>query len=181
MFKKISLTVLSLTLAILPILYFSYLSYGEERKTTVQESSSQTISTPSTSKKSKPETTTTTYNTNTTTTTKVQPRQVLNEETLKKISNTLCTEGFKAYVGTDKKNICQSQVNAPDIAYSCVWNRKGTSAYAPTTQGPCTLDFTEHRGSILITKNDFVSNPPLSYGSEAQCCYRAAKGSIHSN
>ena len=177
MFKKTSFAIIGVSVG---MLFISPISHAENKITTVEETTTQVV-TPRTSKKTIPEHTTTTSNTSVTTTKEAEPRQVLSEDTLKRISNTLCTQGFKSYVGTDKKNICQSKVVAPDIAYSCVWDKKGTAAYAPTTQGPCSLDFTEHRGSILITKNDFASKPPLSYGTEAQCCYRAAQGPISSN
>lgn len=160
--------------------FFSHLSYAEQKVTTTEETTTQTTTTPRGSKKA-PATTTTTSNTSATVTKEAAPkpeldsRTVLNEEMLKKMSNTLCTDGFKAYVGSDKRNICQSRVTAPDIAYSCIWDKRGNAAYAPTPQGPCSLDFTDHKGSIVITKNDF-SNPPLPYGTEAQCCYRAAQG-----
>jgi hypothetical protein len=130
-------------------------------------------------------------NTGAATALKVHSRKVLNEDALKKISSSLCTKGFKAYVGTNKKNVCQSKASSPDIAYSCIWKKKGTPAYSPTLQGPCNLDYTEHRGNI-ITKDRFWpyppssygveprSNPPSSYGVEAQCCYRAAVGPVTS-
>ncbi len=108
------------------------------------------------------------------------PRKILDEDMLKKISSTLCTEGFKAYVSRDRKNVCQGMAMAPDLAYSCVWNKSGASAFSPVDQGPCNLDFVEHRGSVIITKNDYQSNPPLSYGVEAQCCFRAAQDPVPS-
>jgi len=64
----------------------------------------------------------------------------------------------------------------PDIAFTCVWNKKGPSAFAPTSQGPCNLDYTEHQGSIIMKKESFPDGAPLDYGVEAQCCFRAAKG-----
>ncbi len=174
MYKKISLTALVLALG---ALLNSHPSYGEPKTTTVEETSTQTTSTPATvkSKKASPATTTTTSNTRLTTTKESEPRIVLNQEALKKMSKTLCTEGFKSYVGDDKKNICGGQAVSPDIAYSCVWHKKGDAAFAATVRGPCNLDFTEHRGSIIVTKSYYTSNPPLPYGSEAQCCVRPAK------
>ncbi|QQR80173.1 MAG: hypothetical protein IPJ69_12755 [Deltaproteobacteria bacterium] len=170
MLKNISLTLASLSLG---ALLTSSISYAENKTTTVEETSSQTTTTPV--KKSIPATTTTTYNTTETTTKESEVRVVLDQEALKKMSGTLCTDGFKAYVGNDNKNICQGKATTPDLAYSCVWDKKGEAAYASTPKGPCNLDFTEHRGSIIITKTDYKSNPPLAYGTEAQCCFRAAK------
>lgn len=119
-------------------------------------------------------TTTTTLNT-TATTVQTSPRKVLDADTLKKISNTLCTTGFKAYISSDRKNVCQSTASSPDIAYTCVWSKHGAAAYSPMDQGPCSLDFVEHRGSVVITKENYKSSPPLAYGVEAQCCFRAAR------
>jgi len=101
--------------------------------------------------------------------------KVYDEEMLKKMQNTLCGQGFKAYVGLDKKNVCSNQATAPDIAYSCVWDKKGAAAFEPTEQGPCSLDYTVHKGSVTIKKELYKDNPPLDYGKEAQCCFRAAK------
>lgn len=119
----------------------------------------------------------------TTTTTEVAPpppkevvHKVYDEEMLKKMSKTLCTEGFKAYVGTDKKNICLGKATAPDIAYSCVWDKSGAAAFPASAEGPCNLDYTEHRGSIAVKKDLYANHPPLDYGKEAQCCFRPAKG-----
>ena len=109
-------------------------------------------------------------------TTEGQTQLVLNENTLKRSSHTLCSLGFTAYVGTNKKNVCRSKVTPPNIAYSCVWEKKGNAAYSSSAQNPCTLDYTQHRGSIIITQEQFSSNPPLSYGVEAQCCARAEVG-----
>ncbi|MFO1519446.1 MAG: hypothetical protein U1F57_07305 [bacterium] len=123
---------------------------------------------------------TTTTSTTTTTTTPPPPKEVVHkvydEEMLKKMKDNLCTDGFKAYVGSDKKNVCRAKAAAPDFAYSCVWDKKGPAAFAPTEKGPCNLDYTEHRGSVKIQKENYPSSPPLSYGMEAQCCYRPAKG-----
>ncbi len=182
MFKKISLVVLGLSFG---GLYFC-LSYAETT-TTVEQNTTQTTVTPSVSAKTKNSKKasvaepiiTTTSNTSVTTTKEIpQPRKVLDEETLKKISATLCTQGFKAYVGTQKKNVCQSQARSPDLAYSCVWGKKGKAAYDPNLGGLCNLDFTEHHGSISISKENFPSHPPLSYGTEAECCFRAAQDPV---
>ncbi|MDO8462350.1 MAG: hypothetical protein Q7S98_05780 [Deltaproteobacteria bacterium] len=177
--KKLSLTVLSLALG---ILFKSGLAYAEQKTTTVEQTSTQTSSTPavSKSKKAVPSTTTTT-NTRYTTTKETEARIVLDQEALKKMSKTLCTDGFKAYVSNEKKNICGGQATSPDIAYSCVWDKKGDAAYAATAKGPCNLDFTEHRGSIVVTKSYYTTRPPLPYGSEAQCCVRTARDSTASN
>ena len=174
MSKKMLSTALS---ALFGILLFSPLAHAEQKVTTTEATTTQTTTTPSSSKKATPVTTTITRATVTKASEpklQLDSRTVLDEEALKNMSDTLCTEGFKAYVGSEKRNICQRQVTAPDIAYSCVWDKDGNAAYAPTPQGPCSLDFTEHKGSIIITKNDF-SNPPLAYGTEAQCCHRAAQ------
>jgi len=121
----------------------------------------------------------------TTTTEVVQPpppiqkevvHKVYDEEMLKKMSDSLCTEGFKAYVGQDKKNVCASHAAPPNIAYSCVWDKKGTEAFAPTQQGPCSLDYTDHNGTVIIKKENFANDPPLDYGKQAECCVRPAKG-----
>lgn len=177
MFKKIMpalLTVsLSLALSASP-------SFAETKTTTVEETTVQTEVTPRT-KRSKPGTTTTTSNVKATTTRQAEPRIVLDQEALKKMSKTLCTEGFKAYVSSEKQNVCQSKAVTPDLAYSCVWKKKGDAAFAPTPQGPCNLDFTEHYGSMVITKSDYTSRPPLAYGTEVQCCFRAAQDKMVSN
>jgi len=179
MYKKI-FTVLIFALG---IVFNTPLSYGEQKTTTVEETSTQTTLTPASakSKKAAPGTTTTTLNTKYTTTKEGEPRIVLDQEALKKMSATLCIDGFKSYVSNDKKNICGGQVSAPDIAYSCVWNKKGEAAFAATSRGPCNLDFTQHVGSIVVTKTDYISRPPLPYGSEAHCCVREAKDSSASN
>ena len=168
------------------VFFISSLSLAQTKTTTVEENTTEVQATGKTptknNKKNSTPVTTSTSSSSTTTTVQVeQPRKVITEDTLRKIANTLCTEGFKAYVGTDKKNICGKEITAPDIAYTCVWDKKGKMAYAPTAQGPCNLDFTEHRGSIAVTKEKFNSNPPLSYGTEVQCCYRAAKSPASSN
>ncbi|MCC6272945.1 MAG: hypothetical protein IT572_05720 [Deltaproteobacteria bacterium] len=111
-----------------------------------------------------------------TTTASQAPRKVYDMETLKKMADTLCVDGFKAYVGDEGKNVCRSWATAPDLAYTCVWNKKGPPAFPPTPQGPCSLDYTEHRGNVIVTKSQYKSNPPLDFGTEAQCCYRSAAG-----
>jgi hypothetical protein len=189
---KKSLFILSAFFGILGVAIFSY---GQEKTTTTTTtveqatvtsqppSKTSTVRKKSTKKttSAKPvDTSTSVISTTTTTVTppppKIVPRTVYDEETLKKMSPHICTDGFKAYVGTAKKNVCLKQATPPDIAYSCVWNKKGTPAYASTQQGPCNLDFTEHHGSITIKKDEYASDPPLPYGTEAQCCFRASKG-----
>ncbi|MDO8462551.1 MAG: hypothetical protein Q7S98_06840 [Deltaproteobacteria bacterium] len=174
MLKRIAFAILATSLSTALV---ASLSYAEKKTTTVEQTSTETSSTPASSKSKKavPVTTTTTSNTRYTTTKEAEPRIVLDQEALKKMSKTLCTEGFKSYVSNDKKNICQYEATAPDIAYSCVWNKKGDAAFAPTRQGPCNLDFTEHRGSMIVSKSDYTSRPPLSYGTEVHCCFRAAQ------
>lgn len=157
--------------AIAGVLVFAHFLYGETSSTTVQQTTVQTVK-PRVVKKAKPvlETTTTV-----TTVKESEPRQVLTQDTLKKVSDTLCTKGFKPYLGTDKKNVCRSKAAAPDIAYSCVWDSKGPAAFEPNMKGPCSLDFARHSGNIIIDKNTYTSRPPLKYGVEAQCCVRTAK------
>ncbi len=177
MLKKISFILGALTVGA-GFFLASFASFGQSATTTTEQTTTEVQATTPVPKKAKKAVTTSTSSSTTITTTSrpAQPRQVLDEETLKKISNTLCTEGFKAYVGSDKKNICQGKATTPDLAYSCVWDKKGAAAYAPTAQGPCTLDYAEHRGSVIVTKETFASSPPLAYGKEAQCCFRAAVG-----
>jgi hypothetical protein len=162
-------------------------SYGQEKSTTtsttVEATTTKTPVKKAHSKKSAAPASSTTEMTTTTTTTAVAPppppreiaHTVYDEEMLKKMSSSVCVQGFKAYVGSNKKNVCQGRANTPDIAYSCVWNKKGAPAYPATPEGPCTLDYTQHQGSVIIKRDSFASNPPLSYGTEAQCCIRAAK------
>jgi len=118
----------------------------------------------------------------TTTTTEVKPpppkevvHTVYDEDSLEKMKDKLCSAGFKAYVGSADKNVCKTLATPPDMAYSCVWDKDGPAAFAATKQGPCNLDYTEHRGNVVIKKDQFKDDPPLSYGKEAQCCYRPAK------
>lgn len=190
MYKKITATIFSILLGA----FVSAQVYAETKTTTTEEttvqtktvpqktSTTQTTSTVQTSPprhstvKPKPATTTTTYNnTSETTITNFEPRKVMDEEALKKIQATLCTPGFKAYISTDVRNVCQSTVKVPDIAYSCVWKKKGPAAFAETDQGPCSLDFTKHNGSVAVSKATYPHNAPLAYGTEAQCCLREAK------
>lgn len=184
MFKKLSYF-LSLSLGMLLVVP---ISYGQQSSTTTTTTTEQqtTIKTPvkkPAAKPAAPAAVDTTTLKSTTTTTEVKPpppkevvRTVYDEETLKKMSDTLCTDGFKAYVGTEKKNVCMSRATTPDIAYSCVWDKDGTAAFAPTPKGPCNLDYVEHRGNVVIKKENFPDDPPLSYGKTAECCFRAAKG-----
>lgn len=188
MFRKITSPVLGALFGFLFL--FSY-GLAQEKTTTttttmeqttqtpVKKSSSQHVRKTTTKAKATPEPQTTTSVYSTTTTTEVKPkiidRKVYDEGTLKKLGNNLCANGFKAYVGNVKTNVCLRQANPPDISYTCVWNEKGPQAFPSNTQGPCNLDYTEHHGSITIRKDNFP-NPPLAFGTEAQCCYRAAKG-----
>ncbi len=182
MFRKILFSIFMIA-----AYFISICSYGQEKTsttTTVQETTTQVKPVRRSYRKVRPapkpaEVTTSTISTSTTTEAeppKMVARKVYDSETLKKISNTICTEGFKAYIGTDKKNVCLNKASPPDLAYTCVWDKKGTPAYAPTPQGPCSLDFVEHKGSVTIKKDTFPHDAPLSYGVEAQCCFRAAQG-----
>lgn len=166
----------------LPMVYASD-SYNNKKTTTVEQTTTQTTtSAPRAPVRAAPKVNpvvTTTSNTTTLTTQPGAMRKVLDEDALKDLSKNdhgLCVEGFKAAVGNDVKNVCQGKAVVPDLAYSCIWKEDGNAAYAPTAEGPCTLDNVEHKGSVIITKNDYKSFPPLSYGSEAQCCFRAAQG-----
>ncbi len=179
MLNKISISILG----VMSVLLISHVSFGQTSTTSTTVEKTVETKTP----KSMPKETTVT----TTTTQTVPPptppptkviqttsvtRKVYDEDMLKKMSDTLCTNGFKAYVGSDKKNVCLNKAVAPDFAYTCVWDKDGTAAYAPTVQGPCSLDLTEHKGSVIIKKETYEDDPPLAYGTEAQCCYRAASG-----
>lgn len=164
MFKKIVVTVLAVSLS-------ATLAYGQASTTTTTTETKAPVVHKKAAVKAKMTTTS-----ETTVTTPAEPRQVLSEDMLKKISSTICAPGFKAHVGSDRKNVCQNKATAPDIAYSCVWAQKGTEAYKPSAKGPCTLDFAEQVEKVVITKSDYKSGPPLKYGVEAQCCFRAAKG-----
>jgi hypothetical protein len=187
-FNKITFSILSIFFG---IFLMAHVSYGQEKTTTTSTTvEATTVKTPvapvkkAPVKKNTAPVNTSTEVISTTTTTEVVPppppkevaHKVYDAETLAKMSNAVCVQGFKAYVGNDKKNICQGKANPPDIAYSCVWNKKGAPAYPATPEGPCSLDYTQHQGSITIKKDNFASNPPLAYGKEAQCCFRAAKG-----
>lgn len=157
--------------AIAGVLIVGHFVYAETSSTTVQQTTVQTVK-PRVVKKAKPvveETTTIT------TVKESEPRQVMTQDTLKKLSDSLCTKGFKPYFGTDKKNVCRSKAETPDIAYSCVWKDKGPAAFEPDMKGPCGLDFARHSGRIVIDKNTYTSGPPLKYGVEAQCCVRTAR------
>lgn len=181
-FIKISLTFSAVTLTASLISPSSYAvdTYDNKKTTTVEQTTTQTTTTAPKPiarpvKKVAP-VTTTTSNTTTLTTKEGELRKVLDEDALKKLSDTLCAEGFKAYVGNDKQNVCQGKATVPDIAYSCVWHERGNAAFAPTPQGPCALDYVEHQASIIVTKSEFTASPPLPYGTEAHCCFRAAQG-----
>lgn len=154
MFKKILFTVLIVSLGTFII---SHLSYGQSTTSTTTQSKGQVT-------------------TEVSTTTPATPRPSYDQEALKKMNDTLCVEGFDAKVGNDNKNICSGQATTPDIAYSCIWKKKGEAAYPATRQGPCRLDNSEHRGNIMITKADYKSSPPLDYGTKVECCLRAAIG-----
>jgi len=194
MMKKFPYAILSASLA---LSLLSPLAFGQE-KTTTSTTTIETIQTkpapvkkttrvvkpaPKPVAKSAPAPATTTSVMSTTTTTEVKPpppkevaHTVYSEDQLEKMSNTLCSDGFKAYVGSEKKNVCKSKATTPDLAYSCVWDKDGPAAFAATPKGPCNLDYVEHQGSVLITKDNFADDPPLKYGMEAQCCFRPAKG-----
>lgn len=180
-YNKILLTLVGLSLGGLLTSHLSQATdtYNNKKTTTVEQTTTATTTTaPKPVKKASPvkPVTVTTSNTTTLTTKEAEPRKVLDEDTLKNMIETVCVHGFKAYVGNDKKNVCQGKATVPDIAYSCVWHEDGQAAFEPTPQGPCMLDFTEHRGSIVVTKEEFSTSPPLPYGTEAHCCFRAAKG-----
>jgi hypothetical protein len=189
MFQK--MTFLSLS-AFLALCFGANLASAQEKSTTTTTTvEAVTTKTPAPVKKAKPvhrspaaKPVESTQVMSTTTTTEVVPppptkevvHKVYDEEMLKKMSKTLCSDGFKAFVGTDKKNVCLGRATVPDIAYSCVWDKSGAAAFPANAQGPCNLDYTEHRGSIMIKKDTYRDNPPLGYGKEAQCCFRPAKG-----
>lgn len=174
MYKKILFGVLTLSLSVALV---SSVAYGQSSTTTIERTTTQT-KTPRVHKKAIPASTTTT---SVTTVRTAEPRQVLSQDMLKKNSSTICASGFKSYIGNERKNVCQGRATAPDLAYSCVWDSKGVEAYTPDKKGPCSLDFAEHIGNVVITKSDYKSSPPLKYGVEAQCCFRAAKSPIASN
>lgn len=108
-------------------------------------------------------------------------RKVVTQDDLKNMSDSLCVEGFKSYTGNDRKNVCQGKASLPDLAYSCVWVGDGDAAYAPTHHGPCALELSEHRQSVMITKTEFNSDAPFAYGTEVHCCFRAAQGPSSTN
>ena len=194
MFKKFPFSILSASFAVLMI---SPIAFGQE-KTTTSTTTIETIQTqpPAPVKKTyrpvrkpaaakaapAPAPATTSVMSTTTTTTEVKPpppKEVVNtvysEDQLEKMSKQLCVEGFKAYVGSDKNNVCKSKATTPDFAYSCVWDKDGPAAFAADAKGPCNLDHVEHKGSVIITKDNFADDPPLKYGAEALCCFRPAK------
>ena len=176
MFKKIGFTVLSVALGTFLV---SQLSFGQSTTstTTLKQTSTTTPATKAPAAKKKAAAAPSVETTETTSvTTPAADRPVYNQETLKKMNNTLCAKGFDAKVGNDNKNVCSGKATAPDLAYSCVWTKKGEAAFAPTLQGPCNLDSAEHRGSVMIEKADYKSAPPLPFGTKVECCYRAAKG-----
>ncbi len=161
-------------------LMLSHQSFGQATTTTTTETYKQSVTTAPKAapvkKKAKAAAVPMVETTDTVvTTTPPEPRPVYDQAALKKM-NTLCVSGFDAKVGNDKKNVCFGLATAPDIAYSCVWMKKGEVAYPPTAQGPCNLDYVEHRGNVVISKADYKSSPPLSYGTKVECCFRAAKG-----
>ncbi|OGQ23189.1 MAG: hypothetical protein A3I05_02850 [Deltaproteobacteria bacterium RIFCSPLOWO2_02_FULL_44_10] len=178
--NKVQLVVVGLSLGVLfsgPLSHAAD-TYNNKKTTTIEQTTTQTRSTAPAVRPAKKEipVTTTTSNTTTSTTKEGDLRKVLDADALKKMSDSLCVTGFKAYVGNDKKNVCQGNASAPDVAYSCVWAKKGNAAFAPTVQGPCSLDYSEHQKSVVITKGEYTSRPPLAYGTEAHCCFRAARG-----
>lgn len=177
--NKVSLTIFSLALGMVFNVHSSYAgdTYNSKKTTTVETTTQSTTTAPRpVARPAKKPEVTTTSSTTTLVTKEGDIRKVLDEDDLKKMSKSLCVTGFKAYVGGNKKNVCQDRAAAPNIAYSCVWTEEGDAAYAPTAQGPCGLDYSEHQGSIIIAKSDYASSPPLRYGTEAQCCVRAARG-----
>lgn len=189
MFKKIPFSILSASFAMLMI---SPIAFGQSTTTstttieTVQtkpapvKKSSRPVKKPVAAKPAPAPTTTSVMSTTTTTEVKPPPpKEVVNtvysEDQLDKMSNQLCAEGFKAYVGNEKKNVCKSKATTPDFAYSCVWDKDGPAAFAADAKGPCNLDHVEHKGSVIITRDNFADDAPLKYGSEALCCFRPAK------
>lgn len=161
MFKKILLIAVVVALGTLIMSHQSF-AQGSTTNTT------QTTTTPAKGKA--------TVETKTTTTTPAAPRPAYDQEALKKMDDTLCTDGFDAKVGNDNKNICSGLASPTDIAYSCIWTKKGEAAYPATPRGPCYLDSARHDRTIVITKADYKSSPPLPYGTKVECCFRAAAG-----
>jgi hypothetical protein len=114
-----------------------------------------------------------------TTTTPGEPRKALSTEDLEKLergNNLLCEEGYRSYVGDERKNVCFEKAKAPDIAYTCVYKKKGSPTFSDLKKGPCTLDFADYKSSIIITKELYPkgTRAPLDLGETAYCCYRAA-------
>src|SRR5262245_21820264 len=194
MLNTLSFSILSASFGVLlaaPVAYGQTTVPEKTTTTTIEQTTTVTpaptptkkkVTTPAKTPAAKPVEQTTTIQSSTITT-EVKPppkkevvRKVYDEETLNKMRDNLCTQGFKAYVGSDKKNVCMGKASPPDIAYSCIWHKKGAGAFAPTAQGPCSLDYAEHKGSIVIMKENFPHDAPMDYGMEAQCCFRAAKG-----
>lgn len=182
--NKISQVIATVSLGALLSAQFAYAAntYDNKKTTTVEQTTTQTTSTaprPAV-RRAAPvvPVTTTTSDTVTLTTKPGELRKVLDEDALKKMDDTICSKGFKAYVGNDKKNVCQGKAVAPDLAYSCIWSENGNAAFAPTPQGPCDLEYSEHQKSVVITKSEYTGTPPLAYGTEAHCCFRAAQGPV---
>lgn len=178
MLKKISLTVLGVFLG---TLFISHLSFGQSTTSTssTTQTTKQTVTTPAApakpAKKAAAKAAPTVETTESTvTTTPATPRPAYDQAMLKKMN--LCVDGFDGKAGNDNKNVCSGMATAPDMAYACIWKKKGEAAYPSTPQGPCKLDNTEHRGNVIITKADYKSSPPLPYGTKVECCFRAAKG-----
>lgn len=171
MYKKTLLSILTLSLSAALVSSAFAQSSTTSNTTTITTTQSKSPVARHHAKKAAPLITDTTV-----TSTPAEPRQVLSQDMLKNIKGTICSPGFRAYIGNDKKNVCQSKATSPDLAYSCVWDSKGTEAYKPSSKGPCMLDFAEQVDKVVMTKSDYKSSPPLKYGVEAQCCFRAAKG-----
>src|SRR5215467_14351226 len=152
MLKKALFSILSLSMGSFLI---SSISYGQASGQTTQTTTTSTtleqqttqkatrthkkVSHPKSTTTAVPPASTTTVIQSNTTTTEVKPpppkevvHKVYDEEALKKMANTLCTNGFKAFVGATKKNVCSMKATAPDIAYTCVWDKEGNPAFAPT-------------------------------------------------
>ncbi len=109
------------------------------------------------------------------------------------ISQNLCAQGYKSYIGMDKKNICQNNPATPDNIYSCVLIESKTSAQNIDRPEPCNLNFAQNTGSLVVTQKN-TSYRPFAYGQEArsydpspaksieaQCCLRDSNISITSN
>jgi hypothetical protein len=116
--------------------------------------------------------------TTTQTTVETRPRAVYSPKAIKKMASAgaLCAQGFKAYVGNDKKNVCQVNAEPPDLAYTCVWKEKGPASFAATSAGPCTIDYAEYKEKLPMDRSHYKSSPPFAYGTDVHCCFRAAEG-----